>query len=121
MVISAARNKTKTMTFQTLRQRGSILDNLLLILFKTGRERFQKTDRFGGNNVYQWSALHAGKDRAIELFRKLFLAHRHTGARPSQGFMRGRGGKIDMRHGRGMETGGNQTGNMRDIGHYQRL
>jgi hypothetical protein len=68
MIVGAAADDAITVLGQTGGQRFRVDHNLALIIAELRLERFVETNRFGGNDVHERSALNAGKTVASICF-----------------------------------------------------
>ena len=120
MIVGAVGSQAKPVSSSSrLRERLGVFDDLLLINFKFRAQGFFERHRFGGDHVHQRPALHARKNFAVDRLGMLGFAQHHAAARPAQGFMRGRGDKIGVRHRTRMQSRRDQPGDMRHVHHQK--
>ena len=74
-----------------------------------------ETDCFGGDDVFERTALDAGEHLRINFLGESLAAKDQSAARAAQGLMGGGGDKISMFHRTGMDPGGNEAGDVRDV------
>ena len=120
VIVGAARNDAKALRGERRRERRGVGDDLRLVGAKSVGERLAERHRLGGDDVHQRTALETREDRAVDLLGVLRLAHHHPAARTAQRLVGRRGHEMAMRHRRGMKTGGDQSGDVRDVGHEER-
>ena len=71
MIVGAAGNDAVTMLGQTGGERFGVDDDLALVIAELRLERFVKTNRLGGDDVHERSALHAGENSRIDLLWRI--------------------------------------------------
>src|SRR5436190_7202359 len=120
MIVRASRNQPQSLFLQFTRKRFGVCQDLTLILFEVFPQRFAESDGLGGNDVGQWSTLNAWKELAVNFLRVFLLTKNQSTTRAPQRLVRGTGHIISHRHRRRMQTGGDWTGDVRDVGKYTR-
>src|SRR5439155_1349500 len=117
MVICPATNQTKAVLFHRFGQGARIADDLGLIFFETILKGFLEADGFGGDHMHEWPALNARERLRIDLFGILLFAENQAAARTPESLVSGRGDKISVSNGTGMQTGRDEAGDVGDVGH----
>ena len=74
MVIRTAADKVKPALYQLVCKRLCIFDDILLVGFKRGFERFAQRDAFGGDNMHKRPALGTGEHGLVDHLGVFFLA-----------------------------------------------
>jgi hypothetical protein len=120
MVVSSATDHAVAV----LGQRGSeglgVFDDLLRVGLEFRLEVFAERDGFGGDDVHERSPLHAGEDGFVDLHGDLrIVGHDHPAARAAQGFVRGGRHNVSMWKRRRMHAGGDEPGDVGDVGHQK--
>src|SRR6266568_6003558 len=69
--VRPAGDNPQTTLREYARHRARILQDLFLVDFEFGIERFFKSHRLGGNHVHQWPALQRRKHNRVESLRVL--------------------------------------------------
>ena len=98
VIVCAPGNQTQPLCLQLRGEGLGVLHNLALVLLEIFTQSLAKSDGLGGDNVNQRTALHAGKNFAVDLFGMLFFAKNQPGARPAQSLVRRRGNVISVRY-----------------------
>ena len=114
MVIRAAGDEAEAGLLQHLCQRLRVGDNLRGIGVRIAVEPLVEADRLGRDDILQGTALNAREDRLVDGADVLLLAEDEARARPAQGLVRGGGHEVGIGHRRGMDTAGDEAG---DVGH----
>ena len=118
VIVGAARHEVYAAREQSLGQTLGVLDDLFLIGLEFGAERLLERDGFGCDDVHKRTALRAGKDNLVDLFCKvLVVGENETAARSAKSLVGGGGDKVGVRHGTGVQTGGDKTRNVCDVNH----
>ncbi len=90
--------------------------NLLLVSLEGRLHGLGEANGLGGDDVHERAALTPGEDRAVEGLFVLLLGKDEAAARTAEGLVRGRGNKVAMRDRVGVEPGGNEPGDVGDVG-----
>ena len=117
MVIRSSGHEADSVPNQLRSQCLSVVRNLLLILPELRFQRLPESNCLSCNHMHQRSSLRAGKDTGIDLFGKLFPAQDYSPSRSAQCLVRCCRHNIGIWHGRRVNTGCHQPGNMRHIHH----
>ena len=116
MRIGAAGDDVEASRLERFRQRLGVGDDVAGIKLKGRAQRFAECNRLGGDHMHQRSALEAGKDRSVELFREfLLVGENEARAGAAQRFVRGRGDDVGVRERIGMDPARHQAGKMRHV------
>ncbi len=110
MIIGAAAHQPQAAGHQCLGQRFGVVDDALRVLFEFGPQRLAEANRFAGDHVHQRATLHAGEHAAVQILGVFGLAHRYSGARAAERFVRGGGDEIGDWHRVVVQAGGDQAG-----------
>ena len=86
----------------------------------SGLSASPERDRLGGDHVHQRPALQAGEDRAVDRLRVLLPARIMPPRGPRSVLWVVVVTKSAMPHRARIEAGGDQTGEVRDVGHQER-
>jgi hypothetical protein len=116
MVVGAARDDVVAPFGETRRHRAGVVDNRLLVLGEGGVERFLEGDGLGGDDMHEGAALRAWKNEGGKLFLDLGVGagENHPPTRAAERLVGGGGHDVGVRDGVGVETGGDEPG---DVGH----
>src|SRR5437667_12759580 len=109
MIVSAARNDSKTVLAQTGRERFRIYHNLALVIAELRLKRFMKTDGFCRNDVHERSTLNAGEQHRIDFLGEPPFAENNAAARSAQTFVCRRSDKLCVRNRRRMLAARDQS------------
>ena len=119
MSIGAARDDAEALDCKRVGQNLRIRDDLAGVVAEIGLHRFLKAHCLGRDNVYQWPALHAGKNCLVDCRCVLLVAQNHSGARTAQSLMGSRGHDLRVRYRRRMHASRHQSREMRHVHEIQ--
>jgi hypothetical protein len=120
VIVGAAADERKPALESPSASRTAFFDDLLLIGLERRRQRFLEADRLGGDDVHQRAALDAREQRAGRS-----PSHTARGrapcrrAGPRSVLWRRRRDEVRIGHGARMLAGGDETGDVRHVGHHQ--
>ena len=117
VVIGPARDQAETGLHQLVGQNLGVGDHLGGIRFEVGTQGLAEADRLAGDHVHQRPSLEAGENRRVDLLGSLLGAENDPASRAAQSLVGGAGDVIRHRDRVGMETGGDQAG---DVGHVDK-
>ncbi len=84
VAVRPAGDNPKTALREHARHCAKIHQNLFLIVFELGIERFLECHRLSGNHVHQWPVLESRKHNRIERFRVLLGRGNEAAARAAK-------------------------------------
>src|SRR6185436_1811458 len=102
-------------------ERARVTNDLFLINSEGRVQGLFKTYRLGGDNMHEGPTLNPRKDHRIHLARVILLAENEPAAGPSKRLMSGGRYEIRMRHRARVQSSGDETRDMRDVGHEHRI
>ena len=103
---------------QTLGQDLRAVEGALLALAELRLGGQLERHRLGRDDVLERAALLTGEHRGIELLgQRLVVGQDDAAARTAEGLVRRRGDHVRVRHGGGMQSGGDQAGEVRHVDH----
>ena len=117
MVVGTARDQFHSSASQAVSEGVGIADDLGLIFFEGGLECFAKADCLTGDDMHQRAALGAGEDRLVDCLGEAFTAEDHTASGTAEGLVCSGGDDVRIGNRVGMQSGCDQTGDMRHIHH----
>ncbi len=120
VVVGAAADEAESRSDQRAREPLRVGHDLLLVGDERRLRRLFEADRLGRDDVHQRTALHAGKDRPVEILCVLLAAQDQPASRPAQRLVRGCRDEIGMGHRAGMHARGDQSGDVRHVGENRR-
>ena len=116
MVVRAARHKVEALLLECVREHAGIGDNILLICLELRLERLAEADRLCGDDMLERAALCAGEDGLVKFLRQFLIARQdNAAARTAQRLVRRGGDDIRVGDRALVQTGSNQTGNVRHV------
>src|ERR1043166_504842 len=115
MVVGASADDAITVLRQTGGERLCVDDYLPLIFAELRLQCLMKTNRFRGDDVHEWAALHTRKNGGVDLLREFLFAHHDSTTRATQTLVRCSGYKLRVRNRTRMLTAGNQAGDVRHV------
>ena len=95
---------------------AGVFDDLLGVGLPLGFEALAEAHGFGRDHMHQRAALSPGEHGGVDGLGVGGAAEDEAAAGTAQGFVRGGRDEIGVRHGRGMDAGGDETGDVRDVG-----
>ncbi len=96
----------------------SVGDYLLAVGGELGLQGFTEGEGLGGDDVHERATLGAGENFAIDLLGDFFIvAEDEAAAGAAEGFVGGGGYNMGVGEGRGVNSGGDETGDVGDVGH----
>jgi hypothetical protein len=93
---------------------GAVQRPLLALPELLGRRDLER-DRLGRDHVLERPALLAGEDGAVDFLGQVSRAEDDAAPGTAQRLVRGRGDHVGVRHGVGVQAGGDQTGEVRHV------
>ena len=120
MVISAARDHLQPASNQAVGEGASVVDHLLLVAAEVRLHGLAETDRLGGDGRQMRTALNAGEHCPVNVLGQLLLAQDQRATWAAQALVGGRRHHVGVRHRAGMDAGGDQAGDVRDVCHETR-
>mmetsp|Transcript_10413 Transcript_10413/g.25550 ORF Transcript_10413/g.25550 Transcript_10413/m.25550 type:complete len:289 (+) Transcript_10413:236-1102(+) len=117
VVVGAAGHQLVVKLHKARRQRGAVLDHLLLVRHKLGSGGLLERNRQRADGVVVGAALQPGEHRLVDLLLVLLLVEDHTAAGAAQGLVRGGGDDVGVQEGVGHQVGGNEARDVRHVGH----
>src|SRR5690606_7358603 len=117
VVFGSARDNIDTAFNKGFCHRLGVFGDLRLIGFVFGRHRLFEANRFSGDDVHQRTTLTAGEYCRVKFFLNFFVSfgQNQTTTWTAQGFVSGSGGYVSNLHRVRIQTGSNQTGDVRHI------
>ncbi len=116
MVIGSAADKTVSPREEGIGEGGRVANNLFLVGSEFGFESFAKADGFGGDDMHERAALGSGKYGRVNLFGVLGLTENQSATGATEGLVGGRGDEVGMGDGRGVNPGGDKSGDVGNVG-----
>ena len=121
MVVGAARHQTQAAIDKAIGHRGAVLHHIVDVRFEFGLERLAQRNGLTRNHVHERAALAAREHRGVDFLREsLVVGENEAAARAAQGFVRGGGHDVGIRHRRRMRARSNQAGDVGHIDHEKR-
>ena len=118
--VGAAGDEAQAAFGQRLGEHGAVLHDLPLQLVELLALGDAQAHGLGGDDVHERAALHAGEDGPVDRLGVLGAAHDDAGARAGERLVRGAGDDVAVRHRVGVHAGGDEPGDVGDVGHEQR-
>ena len=116
MVVRAAGNQIEALILEGCRQCLCVVNDALLVSLELRLECLAEADSLRRDDVLERTALGAREDRLVELLGKLLVVGEdNAAARTAQGLVGGGGHDVRIRNRALMQTGGDQTCDMRHI------
>ena len=116
VVVGSAGDDAEARVLQALCEDLGVGDDLRGVGAELGTQRLSEGDGLGGDDMHERAALLAGEDSLVDGGGEILAADDEAGARSAQGFVRGGGGDVRVRHRRRMDAAGDQAG---DVGHVE--
>ena len=117
VVVGAARDEAEAALSECVRKRDGVGSYLSLVMDELFGHRFAEGDCLGGYGVFHRAALGVGEDGAVDGAGVVGVGEYHASAWTSEGLVSGGGDYLGLTHGRGMLSGGNESGNVGHIHH----
>ena len=97
VIVCSAGNQVDVAGEKFFAQNLCIQDDLMLISFEVFCKGFAESNRFGGNDMHQRTALCAREDSFVDLRTEFFGTENHASARSAERFMGRSRGHIGIR------------------------
>ena len=117
MVIGAARDHAVATLCEALGEGPGVAHDLALVGPEGRMKGLAEADGLGGDDVHERAALDAREDGLVDDVGVFFLREDEAAARPAHRLVRGAGDEVGRSDGVGVETCGNEAGDMSDVAH----